>query len=185
MAVAERYEQLWTRLHELREAWLELRLTVGEDRPRGEGTMLVDRLGDEVDDGLAAVEEALAAVRAAMQEPDDIRAGARALSTAHGRLTQVADGYWRGPASLERQRQLHSLGRRRGGEWGAWVRSVDDAQGRFPASLTAVSEELRRTWLELVERAASGAISLTSSSIGQQISVLAAERAGAQGREDG
>jgi hypothetical protein len=185
MVVAERYQQLWTRLHELREALLELRITVGEDRPQGEATMLVERLGDDVDDGLAAVEEALEAVRGAMRDPDGVRAGGLALSTAHERLTRAADGYWQGLGSFERRRQLHSLGRRRGGEWGAWVRSVEDSHAGFPARLTAVSDELRRAWLELVERAASGTISLTASSIGQQISVPGAQRSRAHAREDG
>jgi hypothetical protein len=171
MVVAERYRQLWERLHELREAWLELRITVREDRPRGEATMLVERVGDEVDDGVAALEEALGAVTGALQDPDDVRAGGGALSIVHQRLTATTDGYWQGLGSLERWRELRSLARRHGGEWAAWARSVDDARGRLPARMTAVSDELRHAWTELVERAASGSISVTASSIGQHISV--------------
>jgi hypothetical protein len=169
--VAERYRELWGRMHELRETWLELRITVREDRPAGEATMLVDDLGDEVDDALGGLEEALAAVTGALQAPDDIRAGARALATAHERLTQIADGYWQGLGSLERRRELHSLARRRGGEWAAWAHGVDDIDARLPAGLTAVSTELGRAWTRLVERAESGPMSLTASSIGQQINV--------------
>ena len=60
--VDDRYHQLWNGLHSLREAWLDMRITVREDRPRGEGTLLVDRLCDEADDGLGAIEDGLAAV---------------------------------------------------------------------------------------------------------------------------
>jgi hypothetical protein len=169
--VVERYQRLWARMHELREAWVELRITVREDRPAGEATMLVDRLGDDVDDALGGLEEALGAVTGALGAPDDIRAGARALAIAHERVTQVAEGYWQGLGSLDRRRELDSLARRHGGEWAAWARSVEDLQGRLPAGLTAVSAELRRAWIELVERADSGSTSLTANSIGQQINV--------------
>ncbi len=180
--LAERYQQLWTRMHALREAWLELRITVREDRPAGEATLLVEQVGDEVDDALGALEEALTAVSAALQAPGDVRAGAHALATAHARLTQAADGYWRGLGSVERRRELSSLARRRGGgEWAAWARSVDDAQARSPAHLTAISDELRHAWTELVELAASGSMSLIANSIGQQINVPGAERAEARG----
>jgi hypothetical protein len=138
---------------------LELRITVREDRPAGEATMLVDDLADGVDDALGGLEEALAAVTKALEAPDDIRAGARGLATAHERVTQIADAYWRALGSLERRRELHSLARRRG---------VD---ARLPAGLTAVNAELGRAWTRLVERAQSGATSLTARSIGQQINV--------------
>jgi hypothetical protein len=169
--LAEHYRELWERMHELRETWLELRITVREDRPAGEATMLVDDLADGVDDALGGLEEALAAVTKALEAPDDIRAGARGLATAHERVTQIADAYWRALGSLERRRELHSLARRRGGEWAAWARGIEDVDARLPAGLTAVNAELGRAWTRLVERAQSGATSLTARSIGQQINV--------------
>jgi hypothetical protein len=153
MVVEQRYHELWGSLHHLREAWLELRLTLQEDRPDGESTLLVERLDDQADDGLGGVEEALAAVLGPLQEPDDVRAGGRALATAHERLGTVARGYWTELGSPERQSQLRSLTRRRGGEWTIWARGVDDALGRIPPRLGEVDDALRQAWLDLVERA--------------------------------
>jgi hypothetical protein len=181
MMLTDRYQALWERMHALREAWLELRITVREDVPAGEPTMLVERVGDEIDDAVGAIEEALAALSAALHNPDDIRAGGRALATVHERLTRTADSYWRGLGSAERQRELDSLARRRGGEWAAWERSVDDAHARAPAHLTAISDGLCLAWTELVEVAASGSMSLIANSIGQQINVPGATHAKAGG----
>jgi hypothetical protein len=171
MLVAERYAQLWQRLHEMREAWLELRITVREDRPLGQATMLVESLGDDVDDGLAAVEEAVGAVTRALQDSEDLRGGGRALGVVHSRLAQASDHYWRGIASADRQRELSSLARRHGGEWAAWAGSVQDAQGRLPTGISAVNDELRQAWTDLVERATSGSI---PSNIGHHASVAGA-----------
>jgi hypothetical protein len=171
MVVAERYEQLWQRLHEMREAWLELRITVREDRPLRQTTMLVESIGDDVDDGLAAVEDAVGAMADALQDSEDLRAGGRALGIVHSRLAQASDHYWLKIASVDRQRELQSLARRHGGEWISWARSVQDAHGRLPTEITAANEELRRAWSDLVERAASGS---GSSNIGQDASASSA-----------
>jgi hypothetical protein len=171
MTVADRYQELWARLHDLRDVWLGLRLTVREDRPPGEATLLVERVGDEIDDGLAALDDALGAIGGALDEPDDVRAGGRALALAHGRSADVAAAYWQGVGSPERRNELRSLARRHGRDWAAWARSVDDALQRVPVALTAVDRELGHAWAELVERAASGSTLLSAHSIGQQINV--------------
>jgi len=171
MVVGERYAQLWQRLHEVREAWVDLRITVREDRPLGEATMLVESIGDDVDDGLAAVEEAVRAVACALQDSEDLRGGGRALGVVHSRLAQACGHYWRGIASADRQRELQSLARRHGGEWAAWARSVQDAHGRLPTGISAVDDELRHAWTDLVERAATRALPTNS---GQHASVSGA-----------
>ena len=133
MVVEQRYHELWESLHRLREAWQELRLVLREDRPSGERTLLVDWLDDRADDGLGGLDDALAA--------------------AHERIGSVARGYWNELGSPERQAQLRSLAHRRGGEWSAWGRGVDDALGRIPPCLGHVDDALRQAWLDLVERA--------------------------------
>jgi AcrR family transcriptional regulator len=175
--LAERYTHLWTRLHGLREAWLELHITVREDRPPGEATMLVDRLGDAIDDAVGALEEALAAVTRAIDDPDDVRAAGRSLHTAHARLGRTWVCYWQGLGSPDRRRELDSIARRRGSEWASWAASVDDSGARLPRHVTAAHEELGHAWTDLVERAASGAAYVSAHSIGQQINVPGAERA--------
>jgi hypothetical protein len=101
-------------------------------------------------------------VTGALQDSEDLRAGGRALSVVHRRVMQASDRYWLSIASLDRRRELESLARRHGGEWAAWARSVEDAQGRLPTGMTAVNEELRHAWTDLVERAATGSISSTA-----------------------
>jgi hypothetical protein len=177
--LVERYQQLWLAVREVSEAWEELRITVREDRPVGEAIMLVERLGDELDDGLATLQGARGAVQSALEAPDDLRAAGRALTMAHELVVRAVDGYWKGLGSIDRRRELDSLGRRHGGEWAAWARSVEDAQARLPSRLTTIAEELGRAWSELVDRAASGSTSLTAKSIGQQITVTRAERCSA------
>jgi hypothetical protein len=169
--VDDRYQQLWTRLHALRETWVELRITVREDRPPGEGTLLVDRLCDEADDGLGAIEDGLAAVARALAAPDDVRAGGRALAVAHEQLARVGRDFWECIGSFERRRELQSLARRHGGEWAAWAQSVDDGVGRIPNVLALADDELRQTWAELVEHAVPTSIAVSASGVGQQITV--------------
>ena len=151
--VEQRYQELWERLHQLRESWQELRLILREDRPAGDGALLVDWLDDRVDDGLGDVDEALAAVVGALQSPDDVRNGSRALSSAHEHAGRLARGYWNELGSPERQAQLRSLAHRRGGEWGAWGSGVHDALGRIPPRLEQTDDALRQAWADLVERA--------------------------------
>jgi hypothetical protein len=156
MSVAERYAALWSALHGLREAWIDLRVTVQSDRPRDEGPLLLDRLDDELDDGLVVLDEAVAAVAGALQEPDALHAGGDALAVVHERVVRAGEGFWTGAGSCERRAELRSLGRRRGGEWPAWLLGVEAARGRVPAGLSAVQEALRHAWQALVERAARG-----------------------------
>jgi hypothetical protein len=152
MVVEQRYQELWNALHQLRECWLELRLMLREDRPQRGATLLVEHLGDDADDGVGALDEALAAVVGLLQAPDDVRSGGRALDTAHRQVARVQRTYWTRLCSRERHAELRSLGRRRGGEWAVWTEGVPEALARVPARLGGVDDALRRAWLELVER---------------------------------
>src|SRR6185312_12067300 len=169
IVVDDRYQRLWNGLHALRETWLEVRITVREDRPKGEATLLVDRLCDEADDGLAAIEGGLSAVAGALAAPDDIRAGGRALAVAHEQLARVGRDFWECIGSFERRRELQSLARRHGGEWAAWAQSVDDGVRRIPGNLALADEELRQAWADLVESAVPTSIAMAASGIAQQI----------------
>jgi hypothetical protein len=104
-------------------------------------------------------------------EADEPRTRGRALAVAQEHVERARARYWRGAGSHERQLALSSLGRRRGGEWAAWVPQVETAHARVADALDPADAALRRAWLELIEAASSGSISLTASSIGQQISV--------------
>lgn len=169
--VDDRYQQLWNGLHALRETWLDMRITVREDRPPGEATLLVDRMCDEADDGLGAIEDGLAAVARALAVPDDVRTGGRALAVAHEQLARVGRDFWECIGSFERRRELQSLARRYGGEWAAWAQSVDDGVGRIPGVLAIAGEELRQAWAELVERAVPITVAPSPSETGQQITL--------------
>lgn len=169
-------QELWSRLHDLREAVLGLRLTVVEDRPALDGTVFTDRLADSADELAGGLEEALGAVRAALTQPDDVRRARGALRVAHERVTATAGAFWEALGPADRRLELVRVGRRGGPEWRAWAEQVLDAAGRCPAPLAAAHVALREAWDEVVGHALAPAVSVHATAIGQQVE-LSADRA--------
>lgn len=161
-------EDLWGRLHELREAVLGLRLTVVEDRPRHDGTLFTDRLTDVAEELAAGLEEAIAAVGGALEHPSDVGAVRGALGLAHSRVVRTAKAFWEALGPADRRLELVRLGRR-GAEWRAWAGQVLDAAGRCPEPLAAADDALRRAWSEAVERALAPQVAVHATAIGQQV----------------
>jgi hypothetical protein len=152
MTVVESYQRLWSCLHELREPWLELRLTVSEDVPRQGDALAADEIGDRVDDGLAALEVAVASAAKLVEGDPPLRAAGELLDEVAGQLAQVSRT-WRELARHERQVQLTALGRRRGPEWSAWVVGVQGALASLPDRLETTESAWRAVSRELLERA--------------------------------
>ena len=147
--MTDQRQQLWAALHGLREAWIELRLTAREDLPRDGGALAADEFGDHVDDGLGAVEEALAACARLVDCELSPRAAGMAAAVTGERLAAAARIHWRELAAHERQTELRSLARRRGPEWAAWLESVRGALAALPDHLEAAETALRGALLEL------------------------------------
>jgi hypothetical protein len=155
VALQPAFEQLWSRLHELRDAVLAMQLTVVEDRPRGSDVVPVQDLGEAVGDLLAAVQEALAAASdglaaagsrsepAAVPEPL-LRAQAAANAAARLLATGVAD--------RARLADLDDLARSRGRAWALWLSGVTEAVDRCGPPLWETQQSLMSCWSELTDR---------------------------------
>ena len=151
MVLDEHRQRLWASLHQLREAWIELRLTVREDVPRDGGAMAADELGDRIDDGLGALEEAIAASARLLDAGTSTREAGAAVALAGERLAEATRLHWRELAAHQRQTELRALARRRGPEWTAWHIGVSEALTPLPDRLETAEASLRGATLELLE----------------------------------
>ena len=120
-----------------------LRLTVIEDRPMDEGTLLVDSLGDLVEELLATARESLAHAR---------RGDLPACQEAWHRIQRR---YAAELTSYERVAEITRLGRSRGGEWKAWAGSVRAGAEACRPPLDDTGEALFACWREMTKHAGS------------------------------
>lgn len=157
MALEAALEDLWSRLHELRDAIRAMQLTVVEDRPRGSEVVPVQALGEAVGDLLAAVQEALEATSGGLGasrtrgDPGAVRdALIRAQEAANHAGRLLADGV----ADRARLGDLDDLARSRGRAWALWLAGVTEAVDRCGPPLWAVQRSLLGCWSELTDRLA-------------------------------
>jgi len=165
----------------LRDALQSLGLTVIEDRPPQDEILLVERLGNLVEDLRGWAEEgSLAADQAqqAIAHPADLHRARRSLAQANERLIVVEYRFFSEAVAYDTTHALLSFGRQRGREWLGWSKSVVDALGACRAPLRALDEACLQAWLELAERLGARSVSLQTTNIGQQISAPLARRAG-------
>lgn len=165
----------WHRLHEVIEA---LRVTTVEDKPLTDGVLLIDRCGDATEDLLGWATEGLAAAAEAQQaisDAVDLNRARRTLASSQKRFSQLNDKFSEF-TSYEHLSELTRLGRKRRGEWLAWVRSVMDANAQCWAPMRDVRDALARTWQEMAEHLGTTSVSLQTTNIGQQISTAAPEK---------
>jgi len=172
VALEQTFKEACAALHQLRDYLSGLRCTVVEDKPLTGEVMLVEELGNAVEDALGWVEEALNAATEAYQAVAprfDREAACRALEQSHTRFQQVlqhcAAELWR----YERLDELLRLGRTRRGEWEAWAQSVKEVLEGCPPQLFEINQMLFRCWAELAERVSLGALNVQANNIGQQI----------------
>ena len=148
------------------------RLTIVEDRPRGAEVVLVDELGDGIDDMVGWVEEAAAGAAAARDSaahPPDAQGLFGALAACQGPVDRAADTLHAALLADWRIADVGALGRERGGEWLAWSGGVELALRRVEAALTEVAWAFVACWRDLAERVSASLVSVTNNSIGQQI----------------
>jgi hypothetical protein len=178
MALEAAFDELRLRLLTARDAILELKVTVVEDKPlRGEAA-LVDGWGDAVEDLAGAAHEAVEAAGLAQQavagHPPDIDAARRALACCHALTLRLARRFWSDLASYERVGDLARLARRRRGEWPSWSASVRLALGRCHLPLQDADSALLCCWQEIGERVGMSSVTLSANNIGRQVVVPAA-----------
>jgi hypothetical protein len=164
----------WRRLHEVVEA---LRVTTVEDKPLTDGVLLVDRCGDATEDLLGWATEGLAAATnalGAVGETLDLNRARRALSTCQQCFARLEDELLTF-TSYDHLTEINRFGRKRRGEWLAWVRSVRDAAAQCLQPTMELREALVRCWQELAERLGTTSVSVQTTNVGQQISTPPAD----------
>jgi hypothetical protein len=188
MAIEAVFAHLTAAFVALRDALQCLGLTVIEDRPPHDEVLLVERLGNLVEDLRGWTEEGCSAAVAAEQavaHPPDLYRARRALGTANERLIQVEYRFLGEAACHDMIDPLLRFGRQRGREWLGWSKSVVEALDACRAPIRTLDEAFLRAWQEFGERLGARSVSLQTTNIGQQISPPAGRadlRAAAGGR---
>lgn len=127
MAIETVFLQLGTACEAVREALQSLGLTVIEDRPPHDEVLLVERLGNLVDDLRGWVEEGCACVgtaRDAVVYPPDLQRTRQALSSAHEHFLLLEYRFFDEAVTHRTIDALLRFGNHRGREWLGWAKSV-------------------------------------------------------------
>jgi hypothetical protein len=172
MAIETVFCQLSQKFAALREALGSLRLTVVEDRPQRDDVLLMERLGDMVEDLTGWCEEgSIAAERArrAVTHPVDFATARAALTTANHRFLSLEYGFHSELTTHRVIDELLRLGRRRPPEWLGWAKSVIEALEACRMPLRALDDAFIASWQELAERLGARSMCVLQTNIGQQI----------------
>jgi hypothetical protein len=164
----EHYENLLTAIRSAFARFQELRLTVVEDTPAGDGAILVERSGDRIDDIVGWLAESADAVAEAIfkretaQERDCLR---NALAFSDTQAIKVSAAFSRDLVSYSAIRELRRLGKKRGPEWALWAYSVEQALDGCRAPVEAVQRALVAAWKELAREVGAGVV-VTNTNVG-------------------
>jgi hypothetical protein len=138
-----------------------------------EDSALPGIIGDAADNMHGWLADASAAARDAVKATcgqPDLEAARRALvaaKEAYFRLVQAAIPLF----ELERLEEIEAIGRELRGDWADWALQVTDALAQCRELYDAVLPALFDCFEELVERALGGAVSVQTTSVGQQLSI--------------
>jgi hypothetical protein len=173
MAIEAAFTQLVTHFTAVRDALQSLSLTVIEDRPPQGELMLVERLGNLVEDLRGWTEEGYAAAvqaRQAASHPPDLHRARHALGVSNERFISLEYRFYGEAVAHHMIGELLRLGSRRGPEWPGWCKSAVQSLDACRAPLRTLDESFLQTWQELAERLSSRSVSVQTTNIGQQIS---------------
>lgn len=179
MAIETVFLNLTRKFDAMCEALQSLALTAIEDRPASGEVLLVDRLGNLVEDLRGWAEEAReAAVQAgdALAHPADLNLGRRALALANERFIRLEYRFFDEAVAHAMVSELMRFGRQRGREWLSWTGGVVQALDACRSPLRELDEALFHAWQELGERLGSRSLSVHTNNIGQQITAPASQR---------
>jgi hypothetical protein len=178
MAIEAVFQQLATTYNALREALQSLGLTVIEDRPPHDEILLVERLGNLVDDLRGWAEEgceSAATAREAAAHPPDLQRARQALGVAHERFLLLEYRFYDEGVTHRTLDTLLRFGHQRGREWLGWTKSVLLALDACRGPIRALDEALLQAWQEFGERLGARSVSLQATNI-QQIATPGARR---------
>jgi hypothetical protein len=172
MALEAAFADLTIRLREFRDALRDLRLTATEDRPAHGAVVLVENIGDVLEDLAGQLEETLGVAdkaRRAVGPPLDLNRARRYAAVSQEVFHTLLQNYYSDLFSYDHVAPLVQFGKERGREWTAWVESMRHGIDRCRPLLESVSQAYFRCWQEMAERAGSNTVSVQSTSVGQQI----------------
>jgi hypothetical protein len=180
VAIEETFERLVGTFAATEEVFQGLHLTAIEDRPAHGEVLLVERLGNLVEDmrgWLAEGQTAAVDARRAVAHPLNGYRARQGLGGANERVIRLTMQFFNEAVSHRTIDGLERFGRTRGGEWLGWSGSVVMALQTCRAPLGLLSEEILHAWQELSERLGAGSLLIQNNNIGQQ--TVPAERHGA------
>jgi hypothetical protein len=147
-------------------------MMVVEDKPLRDEVMLMERLGDAVEDSMGWLAEAQEAaeqgLRAASGEFDSSGAR-RALIGCQDKFNRLTQEYFSDLASYERIDELVKFGLRSRGERLRWSNAVKQALEEYQQPLQDAAHALFLCWQELVDRLGIQSVSVHTTNIGQKI----------------
>jgi hypothetical protein len=179
MAIEAVFQHLVDRFEAARDAFQSLSLTVIEDRPPRDEVLLVERLGNLIEDLRGWLVEGLAAAadaRQAVGHPLDSYGARHALGVANERFVRLEHRFYEEAAAYDTLDALIRFGRQRGGEWLGWSGSVVTAMQGCGGPLRELDETVLRAWQELSERLDSSSLQVQTTSIGQQFATPLRDR---------
>ena len=183
MTVLEReFRELCRRLEDMSSLVGDLSVCIRVDRPARGDVVLVDTLGDRVDDLRALLAEASGSAAAGYREavhPIDAGGARLALALCQERFNAVAQKFASELAAYEVVSDLARAGHERGGEWPGWVSSVRDALAQCQPLINEVNRALLACWEDLAERADTGPHYVQSTTISNRSGVDEADRSAA------
>jgi hypothetical protein len=159
MAIEAVFQQLATACNALRAALQSLGLTVIEDRPPHDDILLVERLGNLVDDLRGWAEECCASVgtaRDAVAHPSDLQRASLALGIANERFVLLEYRFFDEAVTHRTVDGLLRFGQQRGREWLGWSKTVVLGLDSCRAPIRGLDEALLQAWKELGERLGPG-----------------------------
>ena len=170
MAVETTFQDLAAKLSALREAVASLQITVVEDRPLTGGVLLVERLGDAVDDLRGQAEETLAAATEALKavgNPLDEYRARNSLALANRQFIRLEYKLLVDEMFCDNLNELTKFSRQHGRQWLGWTGSVLHALAQCRGPLQDVDDALLLSWQDLSERLVGGGVSVQTTNIGQ------------------
>jgi hypothetical protein len=176
VALEESFSDLLKRWRHLRENVQALRITAVEDQPAEGAVLPVERCADAAEDllgwaalGLAAADDA----RQGIGVIPNVSRARHSLKTSQQHFAKLDDQFFTF-ATYDRLSELIKFGRRRRGEWLAWVQSVMEAISQCREPIQQVRDALASCWDGLAEHSGTS-VSVQSTNIGQQISTAGTE----------
>jgi len=135
------FQELLQTLSRLLAEWQALAVMIREDHPLPGDSVLVDIFGDQVDNWLGLLTEAITAV----SPSPDLHQAAEHLAACHTICNTLQFRYL-DLISYERLQSFVAYGREQGGEWQAWVQAVKSALELGQETLFQVSTALLNCW---------------------------------------